>query len=390
MVDLRRPVILYPLLAAGLVAAGLGIHSFISNRPVAVEVVAAEKHAPVRVFGLGTVEARIRSDVSFEVGATLVDLAADEGDHVGRGELLASLGPGEQQARLEKARASLLVTEANAAKAAANLEKARAILAQKREASSRRQALAGRSVVSEQSAEEAIRDEAVAAADVAVASSDVEVAKAQLVDARAQLQFEQTMLGHRRLYAPYDAIIIDRHREVGSVVKAGDPIFTLIARDSYWGLAHVDEARAGNLEEGQRVEARMRSRQQESFTGRVFRIGLESDRVTEERRVFVKGDNPPARIFLGEQVEFWITVAEIHDALLVAEAAVSGFDGTQGTVWTVEDGRLHRRLVSFGYRTEDARLQIVGGLTDRARVVSRIVGGLREGRAARIASTGGT
>src|SRR5690606_20882132 len=139
------------------------------------------------------------------------------------------------------------------------LEKARAILAQKREASLRRQALAGRSVVSEQSAEEAIRDEAVAAADVAVASSEVEVAKAQLVDARAQLQFEQTMLGHRRLHAPYDAIIINRHREVGSVVKAGDPIFTLIGRDSYWGLAHVDEALAGNIEEGQRVVARMRS-----------------------------------------------------------------------------------------------------------------------------------
>jgi HlyD family secretion protein len=174
------------------------------------------------------------------------------------------------------------------------------------------------------------------------------------------------------------------------VVKAGDPIFTLVAVDSYWGLAHVDEARAGFIEEGQRVDARMRSRQQESFTGRVVRIRLESDRVTEERRVFIKGDNPPAQIYLGEQVEFWITVAEIDEALLVAEAAVRGFDGKQGWVWTVEDGRLRQRIISFGHRTEDARLEIIDGLPEGTRVVSHIVDGLREGRAARIIAAGGS
>ena len=42
----------------------------------------------------------------------------------------------------------------------------------------------------------------------------------------------------------------------------------------------------------------------------------------------------------------------------------------RGTVWTVEDGRLARRLVSFGYRTEDSRLEIVAGLPDGALVVS--------------------
>jgi HlyD family secretion protein len=385
----RRPAIQYPLVAAIVILAGFGAYAFYNNRPVAVEVVAEEHDVPVRVFGLGTVEARIRSDIGFEVGATLVELKADEGDRVKQGDLLASLTLGEQQAKLEKAKAAMLVADATVEKANANSGKTRAILAQKKDANARRQALAGQSVVSLQSAEEALRDEAVAEADVAVASSEVDVAQAQLADAGAQLQFEETMLRHRRLIAPFDAIIVSRHKEIGTVVKAGDPIFSLIAADTYWGLAHVDEARAGFIEEGQRVDARLRSRPQDAFTGRVVRIGLESDRVTEERRVFIKGDNPPPRVYLGEQVEFWITVAKIDAALLVPEAAVQGFDGRQGTVWTVESGRLRSRVVSFGHRTEDARLEIVAGLPQGASVVARIASGFREGRSARVAEAVG-
>src|SRR5690606_37827591 len=146
-----------------------------------------------------------------------------------------------------------------------------------------------------------------AKADVDVAKSEVESSKAQLADAHAQLQYEETMLRHRTLVAPFDAVIIERHKELGSVIKAGDPIFSLIAVGSYWGLAHVDEASAGFIKEGQLVTARLRSRPLESFTGRVVRIGLESDRVTEERRVYIRGENPPSRVYLGEQVEFLIT-----------------------------------------------------------------------------------
>ena len=239
-------------------------------------------------------------------------------------------------------------------------------------------------MVSEQIAEEAVRDEAVARADVIVAQSEIASTKAQLTDAQAQLQFEETLLKHRTLLAPYDAIVIERHKELGTVVKAGDPIFTLIAIGSYWGLAYVDEARAGYLAAGLRVDARLRSRPQDAFTGQVARIGLESDRVTEERRVFIKGDNPPPTVFLGEQVEFLIKVANLDKALLVPEAAVHGYNGREGTVWTVEDGRLRRRLVKFGHRTEDARLEIVDGLPEGARAVTRIESTFREGRSARI------
>lgn len=384
---LHKPSIKYALAAASVIAIIAAAVLLYSLRPINVQVAEIEQNVPIRVFGLGTTEARVVSKIGFEIGATLAELYADHGDRVSNGQVLARLNTGEQDAKVAKARAALLIAQVNIAKSAANLEKARAIFIQRQETNRRKQALAGRDVVSQQAVEEAVRDEAVAKADVAVADSEVESAKAQLADARAQLQYEETMLRHRTLVAPFDAVVIERHKEPGSVIKAGDPIFTLIAVGSYWGLAYVDEARAGFIEEGQLVEARLRSRPLETFTGRVVRIGLESDRVTEERRVYLRGENPPARVYLGEQVEFWITVAKLDRALLVPSAAVHGYDGKQGTVWTVEDGRLHRRLVQFRHRTEDARLEIVGGLPANARVVTRLENELREGRAARVIET---
>lgn len=381
---LRRPAVRYALAVAGavaLIALGVAVYG---NRPISVQVAAIEHGVPVRVFGLGTVEARVRSKIGFEVGAALTELHADHGDNVTKGQILARLSHGEQEAKVAKARAALDIATVNITRAEANQAKTLAVLSQKQEANRRKQALVGRDIVSQQVAEEAARDEAVAKADVVVAESEVASARAQLVDARAQVQFEETLLRHRTLISPYDAIVIERHTELGTVVKAGDPIFTLIAAGSYWGLAYVDEARAGFINEGQRVDARLRSRPRDAFTGRVVRVGLESDRVTEERRVYIKGDNPPPRVFLGEQVEFWITVATLDEALLVPEAAVHGYNGREGMVWTVEDGRLGRRHVQFRHRTEDARLEITDGLPIGARVVVTLEGGLKEGRAARV------
>ena len=385
---LRRHSVRYALAGAGILALILAAGAVVNNRPIHVDVAAIERNVPVRVFGLGTVEARVMSKIGFEVGATLVELNADHGDHVTKGEVIARLSLGEQEAKVAKARAAVEIAAVNIKRAEANLEKARAVLAQKQEANRRKQTLVGREIVSQEVAQETARDEAVARADAIVAESELASTGAQLSDSRAQLQYEQTLLRHRTLAAPYDAIVIERHKELGTVLKAGDPIFTLVADGTYWGLAYVDEARAGFISEGQRVDARLRSRPQDAFTGKVARIGLESDRVTEERRVFIKGDNPPPRVFLGEQVEFLITVATLDKALLVPEAAVHGYNGREGTVWAVEDGRLHRRLVNFRHRTEDSRLEIVGGLPDGARVATRIEASFREGRSARTGEGG--
>ena len=381
----RTRTLLAVLVPVALVAAG---YALLSRRPITVKVAHAVQDVPVRVFGLGTVEARVLSRIGFEVGAAVTELNADHGDLVKQGQVLARLHSTQQEAKVARAKAAVLSADVATRKADANAAKARAILAQKLEVNKRKQQLVSRQVTSAQVGEEAQRDEDVAKADVLVAESDIEVAKALLADAKAQLAYEKAILEQHTLTAPFDAVVVDRQKELGTVIKAGDPIFTLVARESVWALAYIDESRAGAIKEGQPVEVRLRSLPNQVFAARVVRIGIESDRVSEERRVYVRCEQCPVSFHLGEQAEVLITVATLAKASLVPEAAVSGYDGAKGTVWTLEAGRLRRRAIAFGHRTDDSRLEIKSGVPDGASVVVEVTAALQEGRAAKAAQEG--
>jgi len=366
-------------------AIAAGSWFFLTERPVSVPVVVAEQGVPVRVFGLGTVEARVVSKIGFEAGGVLTDLLVDSNDTVTKGEVLARLDPAEQEASVVRAEAGVAAADAAILKARANVERAMAVLAQSRTTNMRQQELASRSVVAATSADQAQRDVDVAAADLTVAQSEVAVVTAQAADARAALRREQTLLEQHVLAAPFDAVVVDRQAEAGTVVKTGDMIFTLMDPKTVWVQGYIDEGRAGDLLLGQVVQIRLRSLPHRVFTGWVARIGIESDRVNEERRVWVSCSDCPARTYLGEQAEVRITVATLSRALLVPEIAVRGFDGHRGRVWVVQNSRLAEVPLIFGHRTEDARVEVVSGLPDGARIVASPIRGLTEGRRARIA-----
>lgn len=368
-----------------LVLLSIGGWLFLTERPLSVPIVTAEQGTRVRVFGLGTVEARIVSKVGFEVGGALADLLVDSNDAVTKGEVLARLNPAAQQASVARAKAGVVAADAAVLKATANVDRAMAILAQSRTTNARQQELATRNVVSATSTEQTKSDVEVSAADLAVAQSDVAVVTAQAADARAALSGAQTLLDQHVLAAPFDGVVVDRRAEAGTVVKAGDVIFTLMDPKTVWVQSYIDEGRAGDLALGQVVEIRLRSLPHQVFTGTVARIGIESDRVNEERTVWVACSNCPARMYLGEQAEVWITVAILGRALLVPETAIEGFDGHHGRVWVVQNGRLSQVPLIFGHRTEDARVEVVSGLPDGARIVASPIKGLAKGRLARIA-----
>ena len=369
---------------AAVVGLAVGGWLFLNVRPVTVPVVGPERDVAIRLFGLGTVEARVLSRVGFEVGAALAEVLADHGDSVAAGTPLARLRTAEQRARVARAEATVAIAEAAEARAMANLDRAEAVLAEREAADRRQQELARRSVVAAQTAEQALRDVAVAAAEAIVAESEILVERARLDDARALLAYETALLDQHALEAPFAAVVVERHVEPGTVVAPGEAVFTLVEPDSLWILAYVDEARAGGLALGQPAELRLRSLPAERFRVEVARIGLESDRVTEERRVWLGCVDCPGQLYLGEQAEVLIETARLDEALMVPEAAVDGFDGREGMVWLVRDGRLERARLGFGARSEDAKLEVVAGLPEGALIVARPPAGISEGRRARI------
>lgn len=349
---------------------------------VAVEVAVSSRDVPIRIYGLGTIEAKVSSKLGFAVAGTLAELHADAGDAVVKGQVLARLDDAEQRAKVAAARAQYDKALAQSSSARAVVAKAAANRAQKEKVSQRRKSLVASGTISEETFGDAQAAAVSAGADSQAANAEVSLALATLADARAQLELNEVLLARHTLTAPYDGRISLRSRELGSVVAPGEGVFTVFDPETVWVLSYVDETQAGGVAVGQEAEVRLRSAPAKRFAGRVVRIDIESDRTTEERKIYIACRECPLN--LGEQAEVVIDAARLENAILVPLSAIQGFDGRQGLAWVVENGRLARRTLSFGRRTLDGRLEVVGGLPDGTRVVTRPVAGMAEGSSVRM------
>ena len=267
----------------------------------------AQPVAAEDIYGLGTVEARVLSRVGFDLAGTVVELNADHGELVKRGQVMARLDSREQTARVAQDEAGLRQAAAALNQAQARLERARAQQSHRRNVNQRRQSLVRNGTVSVEAAEDAQSTAEMAAADVAVAQADVEAARGAIEAAQATLRLSRTTLDRHQLVAPYDAIVIERSRELGAALTAGTPLFTIVDPGTVWVQAFVDESRAGPLKVGQKATITLRSLPGRVHAGTVVRIGIESDRVSEERRVHVAFDSPLADFHLGEQAEILVS-----------------------------------------------------------------------------------
>jgi HlyD family secretion protein len=374
------------LVVAGSIAGvglAIGIAALLLfSRPIQVSVAPIETDVAIQVFGLGTVEAQTLSKIGFETAGTLVELNADHGDKVQAGTVVARLQSREQEARVTQAKAALAQAKAGVAQAEAAVEKAEAIVKQKAETNVRRQQLVDRGVVSQETAGDTQAAADIAKAELSQARSAVSVARANMEQAAAMLTLEDARLAKYTLAAPFSGIIMTRQKDLGSALNANEPVFTIVDPSTIWALAYIDEARAGRIEVGQPAVVTRRSAPDLKMKATVVRIEIESDRVNEERRVYVRCGGCPLTFHLGEQAEVVITVATLPRARLVKVGALQNVKGREATVWTLENGRLQQRRVTIGQRTLDGRLEIVSGVPEGADVVEGPIQGLRIGRKA--------
>lgn len=352
-------------------------------REIPVRTIAPQQNVEIRVFGVGTIEAQVVSKVGFQIAGKLVAVEADQGDFVKAGSLLAKLDDDAQRAKLRRSEAAQRQAAANLAKIEAQRWRAEISYQQKKNVNARRQTLVSRGSVSQEAAEDAQAAEEIALGDARIIEADTKVAAVLQEDAASQRQLDAIVLAQHELRAPFDARVIARSKELGGIANAGEAVFTLIAPDSIWVKAYVDEALAGGLTIGQRAFVRLRSDMNSLFETEVVRIDQENDRLTEERRVYVRcrACDPRHQLrYLGEQAEVEI-VKTTANGLFVPLRFVEGFGGRSGTIWSLHNGRLARQPVQLGERLLDGRIQIISEV--RGEVVADERTDLREGRAAR-------
>ncbi len=359
-----------------------------NNAPLEVEVAREESGVEVRLFGIGTIEAQVAARIGFQLAGRLVSVSADQGQILETGSIIAQLDPAVQRARLQKAQVALLQSESTLVKAQALLARAQVNLRQREATAERRRTLVERGATTREAADDAQAQAEIAKADVAVAQAEVTVASTARKDFAATIAIEQALLDQHTLKTPFRSRVISRLKEEGSAINPAEPVFSIIAPETIWVRAFIDEALAGSVKLGQKAFVRLRSDPHRLVETQVVRIDEENDRATEERRIYVRCVNCKDEHLvrhLGEQAEVEIVTGQIAKGLFIPIHAIDKYNGRSGSVWLVENGKLVRRNVTFAERLLDGRVRLADTLPDGVSVViTRQATNLREGRTARI------
>lgn len=336
--------------------------------PVGVETAEATRaDLSPGVFGIGTVEARHAYAVGPIQAGRLLSVAVDQGDRVVAGQLLAELDPVDLGPRAEAARSAAARARQTAQASQAQVAEAdsRARLAQVN--SERYQALHRQNFVAKEMADSRRHEAAAAEASLAAARANAVAAQREIGRAEADLRGIELVRQSLALVSPIDGVVTAREAEPGTTVVAGQAVLRLVDPAQLWVRARVDQARAEGVQAGQAADIVLRSTPGVALTGKVVRIELQSDALTEERIVNVAFDPAPAQLYLGELAEVTIRLPGAKNVLSVPRAALTQHQGTPG-VWRIEQGRARFQPVEPGVQTME-RVQIVSGLAAGDRLI---------------------
>jgi HlyD family secretion protein len=201
---------------------------------------------------------------------------------------------------------------------------------------------------------------AVAQADSARAEAAINEGQKSLVAAEKTLEFHRARLADTEITAPFDGLIVGRHRDPGDVVVPGSSILTLISTDELWVSAWVDETEMSSLKEGQSARVIFRSEPGRHFPGSVVRLGREADRETREFIVDVRILELPTNWAVGQRAEVLIET-ERKNAATLLDAKYVVRRGEHAGAFVDQQGRAEWRSLSLGLRSVD-KVEVVHGL----------------------------
>jgi RND family efflux transporter MFP subunit len=327
------------------------------------------------VLVTGSIVARDEVMIAPEIeGFRIVELTAEEGDTVTKGQPLARLASDTLEAQLAQ-------SDANLARASAAISVARSAILQAEAAQKEATAAFDRARPLKQTGAitEALFDQREAASKTAAAR--LTSAKDSLRSAEAEktaLEANRRELAWRasraEIRSPVDGMISRRTARVGMVASAGaDALFRIIARGEVELDTEVAERDIGRIREGQPAAISVTGGIEAKGTVRL--VSREVDRTTRIGRARVTLGTDPA-LKLGAFGRGTIEVARGRGLAVPTSAVVFTADGT--TVQVVKGDRVETRPVVTGLRSPQM-IEIRQGLADGDIVVARSGSFLRDG-----------
>jgi HlyD family secretion protein len=321
------------------------------------------------IFGIGTVEARRSYLIGPTVAGRVARVLVDVGDNVKTGQLLAEMDPVDLDNRLLALDASVL--RANSLIEAADAQTLDAAARESLATVNARRylALGQQNFMSSGAVEAKVQEEASAQAGTRAAQSNLLAARQELIRLKAERAGLAQQRQNVRLVAAQDGTVMSRDAEPGSTVVAGQSVLKLVDASSLWVKARFDQGRSGGLATGLVAELVLRSRATAPLPGKVSRVELQGDSVTEERVAQITFDALVLGLSVGELVEVTLKLPPTSRSLLLPNAVVKRQDGKTG-VWVLVDGSPKFVPVRLGQSSLDGQVQVLEGLNASDLVVT--------------------
>ena len=209
--------------------------------------------------------------------------------------------------------------------------------------------------------------------------STYNVARGNLKSAEAQVQVAQNALADADVVAPLTGIVSKRHVQTGEKVAVESPMLTIVDLKDLEVQAMVPAIDVPELTAGMPVELRVDGFGERRFEGRIDRINPSTEPGTRAIIVYVSLPNPDAALRNGMFATGRIALAASAPAATLPMTAVRSEAG-QSYVWTIDKGKLARRIVMTGRRDEtNARVEIKTALPTETPVLAARFDNLKDG-----------
>ncbi len=299
------------------------------SAPVALEFAAAdlayvEPKALTRWLPLsGTLQPVDQSTVKAKVSGEIRQVAVREGDAVRAGQVIARFDTADLEAKL---------TDRIGA-----LESSRAQLALAEKTRAQNQQLLKQKFISQNAYDSA--------------DSNLSVTQGTLKSNEAQAQLARNALRDAIVTAPLAGIVAKRHVQPGEKVSFDAPLVTIVDLARMELRAMVPANDIPELGVGMKVELAIDGFGDRPFTGTIDRISPTTEAGTRAILVFIHIPNPDAALRGGMFGTGKVTLAAGAPVPTLPAIAIRTEAG-QNFIWTIEKGKLARRIVTVGRRDD--------------------------------------
>ncbi|MEO5823705.1 MAG: efflux RND transporter periplasmic adaptor subunit [Vicinamibacteraceae bacterium] len=326
---------------------------------------------------VGSLEGEASVEVSSKVNGRLEDVTVRIGDRVAKGALLAKVESREIQEQVNQAQASFEVARATVRQREADLKFAQTNL-------DRSRSLFERQLLPRQTLDDA---------DARHQSSQaqLELSKAQFNQAQSRLDELKITLSATDIRSPVNGFVGKRLLDPGSFVSSNTTLLSMVQIDRVRLVANVVEKDLRRVRVGSTADVEVDAFPGEIFHGRVARLAPVLDPATRTAQMEVEVPNGDFRLKPGMYSRVRLIVATKPQALTVPVNAVVTIEGRRG-VFQVKDSSVagvaqEADFVPIQTGLEDGtRIEILGGLSDPARIVTTGAAALRDGDPVTIAA----